>query len=170
MGLKHGVVKEVDAAGARVRVEFPGDDGMASGWLQVTSSGSGANRFYELPDTGTQVACLLDERGEGGVVIGATFSTADPPPSQSIDKTHIVWADGAEILYDRAASVLTVKTPGKVIVEAGGGVLITGDVTIKGALSASGAGQVGGSLSVSGDVNAGGSVIDGGGNTNHHSH
>ncbi len=157
--IRVGRVSSLNPARATARVAFGDKDDLVSYDLPVLMPNAGVNRDYALPDVDDQVVCLFLPNGIAqGFILGGFYSTADPPPAASADKRLVRFSDGGTVEYDRAASVLTVNTPGAVRITASGGVTITGDTAING------------NLQVSGSVNAGGSVIDAAGNTNHHKH
>ena len=107
--LRLGIVKAQDAANARVRVIFAEFDQMLSYWLPVVVPKTQNDKAYWLPDIGEQVVCLMDDRDEAGVVLGAIYSKADGTPVQSGDKYHLGFKDGTSMEYDRAAHVLAVS-------------------------------------------------------------
>jgi phage baseplate assembly protein gpV len=104
-----GIVKTQDAASARVRVVFAELDQMLSYWLPVVVPKTQDDKAYWLPDIGEQVVCLMDERDEAGVVLGAIYSKVDSTPVQSADKYHLGFKDGTAVEYDRAAHVLALS-------------------------------------------------------------
>jgi phage baseplate assembly protein gpV len=104
-----GIVKEQDGAHARVRVGFAEFDQMLSYWLPVLASKTQDDKWYWMPDIGEQVVCLMDERDEAGVVLGAIYSTADVPPVNSTDKCRLTFKDETAIEYDRGAHVLSIS-------------------------------------------------------------
>jgi phage baseplate assembly protein gpV len=104
-----GIVKTQDAANARVRVVFAEFDQMLSYWLPVVVPKTQNDKAYWLPDIGEQVVCLMDERDEAGVVLGAIYSKVDSTPVQSADKYHLGFKDGTSMEYDRAAHVLALS-------------------------------------------------------------
>src|SRR5208283_2545148 len=107
--LRLGIVKEQDISLARLRVIFNEFDQMLSYWLPVVVPKTQNDKAYWLPDIGEQVVCLMDERDEAGVVLGAIYSQADTTPVQSADKFHLGFKDGTAIEYDRAAHVLALN-------------------------------------------------------------
>ncbi len=127
--LKYGVVTAVDTAKARVRVRFPGDDGLVSWWLQVVQHKTGQDRFYALPDPGEHVACLMDDGNENGVVVGAIYSDPEPPPADDADLALMLFKDDARIAYDRAAHELAIELPaaGKIRLKVGRSELVISD-------------------------------------------
>ncbi len=94
----------------RARVQFAEDE-MSSYWLSVLQAKTQKDKFYFMPDLGEQVACLMDERSEAGVILGAIYSDLDEVPVVSKDKFKIKFQDGAEIEYDRAEHVLNLICP-----------------------------------------------------------
>jgi phage baseplate assembly protein gpV len=104
-----GIVKQQDAARAKVRVVFPDYDEVVSWWLPVIFAKTQDDKAYWIPDVGEQVVCLMDLRDEAGAVLGAIYSSADVPPVSSADKFHLAFKDGASVEYDRAAHVLDLK-------------------------------------------------------------
>ena len=82
---------------------------MLSYWLPLVVPKTQNDKAYWLPDVGEQVVCLMDERDEAGVVLGAIYSQADGTPVQSPDKFHLGFKDGAAMEYDRSAHVLALN-------------------------------------------------------------
>jgi len=115
-----GIVVAVDEQGCRVRVEFPDRDNLVSDWLPVGQEFCVGNQAYRLPDLDTQVACLMDDRCEAGVVICAIYSDADPPPVSDANLYYRRFRDGTVIQYDRAGHKLTADVQGEVEVSATG--------------------------------------------------
>lgn len=103
-----GIVHDQDASGGRVRVVFAEFDQMLSYWLPVVVAKTQDDKSYWLPDVGEQVVCLMDERDEAGVVLGAIYSQADSPPVNSADKFHLGFKDATTMEYDRASHVLAI--------------------------------------------------------------
>lgn len=116
--LRFGEVVKQDLDGVRVQVEFKERDGVVSPWLMVPQRGTKDNKFYDVPDLGSHVACLLDEHDEEGLVLGAVYSDVDEAPVKSGDKWHVTFKDGTKLEYDRASHELTVDAPdGKVLIK-----------------------------------------------------
>jgi phage baseplate assembly protein gpV len=116
-----GIVKAQDLSGGRLRVIFNEFDHMTSYWLPVVVSKTQNDKAYWLPDLGEQVVCLMDERDEVGVVLGAIYSQADTTPVQSADKFHLGFKDGTSMEYDRAAHVLAINFQDTTIFKYDGG-------------------------------------------------
>lgn len=150
---KTGIISERESSSCRCRVEFAAE-GIVSDWLPIVVPGTQNNKYFTLPDIGEQVVCLMDNRLENGVILGAIYSEADTPSNdvQGDDIAGVEFEDGTKVFFDRAASKLTVDTSGEVEIIAAGGVKIDGDVDITGDL------DVSGNISAGGDVTAGGDV------------
>ncbi len=104
-GFRVGTVSAIDTAKCKVRVKFPDRDQLVSYWLPVLVRKSQNDKFYDMPDVGEQVCCLMDLRDEAGVVLGAVYSSTDTPPVNSADKLHVTFKDTAVLEYDRNTHV-----------------------------------------------------------------
>ncbi len=140
--LQYGTVAEVDAAAHAVRVTLPALEGMQTDWLPVVSLAAGGNRFYALPDPGELAVCLLDARGEGGVCLGVIYNAADPAPAADRNIWMKQFSNGTVISHDRSSGLVTVDTPGEVLIKSGAKVTIdcaetetTGNLTVGGGLT-----------------------------------
>lgn len=109
---KRGEVVEVSAARHQVRVRFPASDDVTSPWLDVLRGSTLGRREFGLPRVGNQVACLLDQHGESGCVLGAVYSQVDPVPEGATDDQVIIeFGDGARLVYSEAQHKITVDLP-----------------------------------------------------------
>lgn len=91
-------------------MKFDQDEGLVSGWLPVLVSRTQDDKFYYLPDVGEQVACLMDENAEEGVVLGAIYSEKEKPGAvKGQDKIGVEFKNGDLIEHDRAQRFLRVK-------------------------------------------------------------
>lgn len=107
-----GEVIEINAATHQVRVRLPAKDDLSSPWLDVLVRSTHGDREYGLPKVGNQVACLLDERGESGCVLGAIYSEPDPTPEgMSATKRGMLIEDGARFEYDEEAGRFVLSLP-----------------------------------------------------------
>lgn len=190
---KEGIVYAARPGFAQVR--FPDLDDMVSAWLPLIVKKTLKDKECYSLDIGEQVACVLDENFESGVVLGAVYSDADAPPVESTDKLRFQFFDGGSFEYDRSSGTLSIVTTGPVNVTSAGHVTVsspigitldapittcTGDLLVKNKLTYEGgmAGSIGkgvaavieGGVQVNGDIKASGKIIDVGGNSNHHSH
>lgn len=140
--LQFGIVVAVDGAKHNVKVNIPALEDMETDWLHMMTAAAGGNQFYSLPDAGELVACILDARGESGVVLGAIYNEADTTPTDSTDIWMKRFSNGTVISHDRISGKVTVDTPGDVLVKAGGKVtvdapdtIVTGNLLVKGLLT-----------------------------------
>ena len=171
---QQGIVAEVDDDRHALRVRIPALEDMLTDWLPMITVSAGSNRFYALPDPGEMVACILDVRGESGVVLGAVYNEADPTPANSRDIWCKEFTNGTRIEHDRRTGQVTVDTPGEVLVKAGvkvtidspetettGNLLVKGSLTYMGGMAGSGgeggaAARIQGRIEATEDVEAGG--------------
>ena len=68
--LRFGIVSQIDPINVQARVSFE-DDESTSFWLPIIQTKTLKDKFYAMPDIGEQVACLMDENSEDGVILGA---------------------------------------------------------------------------------------------------
>lgn len=144
--LRFGIVTQVDYQRVMVRVHFS-DIGLLSPWLHVPQRNVARNQDYALPDVGEQVVVLLDEFGDRGVVLGATYRGDHQPPEEAGEGIRLVrFEDGTTVRYDRAEHRLTVEVTGDADIAVEGDALVDvgGDITM----------QAGGDI----DIEAGGNV------------
>ena len=59
---KRGIVTEVDANTARVRVKFPSQQDLVSGWLDVLQTSTHGDADYQLPPVGNRSPYYLTRR------------------------------------------------------------------------------------------------------------
>lgn len=121
---RRGLVRQVDPARHRVKVELPDEDHLLTDWLPVITRLSMGARSSVLPRVGSQVVVLLDEFGEDGVVLGGIFSATDPAPGGDALLIRLDLEDGSVITLDPTQGVMTVDTPGRLVARAGGDVQV----------------------------------------------
>ena len=114
--IKFGTVSASKPGFARVRL--PDADNMRTMWLPIAYPKTQNDQACWTYDNGEQVAVLMDCRGEDGVILGAVYSEADPPPTDNPDKFIVRFKDGALLEYDRSSGVLTVAGVQRVEVDA----------------------------------------------------
>lgn len=111
-----GVVVELDAGAARVRVDL---DGMRSDWIPWVAERAGAGvRCWNAPEVGEQVvvACPYGDPAQG-VVLGSIFQDQHPAPGARSSVHRTEYADGSCVEYDRQARRLTIDVgDGQVLV------------------------------------------------------
>lgn len=161
--LQFGIVAAVDDMGHQLRVRLPALENMETDWLPMITPAAGGNQFYSLPDEGEQVVCLLDARGESGVVLGATFNAVDTPPAASRDMWVRRFKNGTVITHNRQSGDVVVSTKGKVIIDAPDAE-VTGNLEVQGLLTylsgmSAGNGKGSSAAVIKGDVEVTGEVI-----------
>ncbi len=105
--LRFGIVSQIDPINVQARVSFE-DDESTSFWLPVLQTKTLKDKFYAMPDIGEQVACLMDENSEDGVILGAIYSTEDVSTTQSEKQLSVNLEDGSYINADKENQTLTV--------------------------------------------------------------
>ena len=105
--LRFGIVSQIDPINVQARVSFE-DDESTSYWLSVLQTKTLKDKFYAMPDIGEQVACLMDENSEDGVILGAIYSTEDVSTTQSEKQLSVNLEDGSYINADKENQMLTV--------------------------------------------------------------
>lgn len=116
-----GVVVEIDAGRAAVKVRYPEYD-LVSGWLPVVLPLAAGARVFALPRVGSQVVVLADRDLDDAVVVGCIYSQADPPPAAGARVLIVETEDGTKVTIDPDASLVTVDTPGSVQASAAGNI------------------------------------------------
>jgi phage baseplate assembly protein V len=106
---RFGIVTEVDAARARVKVRLPEQGDLVTQWLPVASRTAHKDGHYGLPEAGNQVALLTDQFCEDGICLGAIYSDPHPIPVGAGAGHWGTWfEDGTVIRYDKTAHGLLV--------------------------------------------------------------
>ncbi len=113
-----GIINALDPSAMKARVKFPDKEGLVSAWLPVVTTFAQENRSYRMPDTGEQVACLMDDNLEAGCIVGSIYGGSEKPPETSADVLAVHFSDGTVIRHDRKEKTLTVQSAAKVVVEA----------------------------------------------------
>ena len=154
--LRPAKVVEVDAAAARVRVDFGlADEPAPSGPLPWLAPAAGGVRVWRAPSVGEQVM-VLSPGGEAypAVALPGIFCDDFPAPETDGRLAAAVFPDGSRVGFDEAGPTLAIEAAEGTAVEitAAEGVTVTGDVTVDG------------DLTVTGDIEAEGDVADETGN------
>lgn len=127
--LKVGIVTALDANKCAVRIKY--DDlpsEYVTNWLPVLQRGVGEYATYDLPNIGDQVlVCHLPNGEEEGFCVGAIPSDSQQPGITGM--RAIKFGAGSVVLEGESAAV---------IINAGGGMSITGAVNITGNVIVSG--------------------------------
>ena len=125
--LRAGIIKEILPDKCRAIVHLEQDDDSDTYELSILQRNCLKNRHYHLPDVGEQVYVLLDSEATEGMVLGAIYSDADPPPISDPDVCHFDFEDGTVVEYDRKQHSLRLKVSSKGTLE----IECEGDVSIK---------------------------------------
>jgi len=183
--LRFGKISEIDASKGYARVKFTDND-IVSDWLQVVVMGAISTKFFHMFDINEQVACLMDEGDEEGVILGALYNDGTKPEGGDENVVKVNFPDGSVISYDKSSSEYNIDIKGKINIKSTGEVSVqaqsvsvqstsvditsmvnlTGNLTVTGAISAASisattvdAGGISisdGNITTSGEVTAGG--------------
>ncbi|PSJ22129.1 phage baseplate assembly protein V [Halomonas sp. ND22Bw] len=146
----HGVVGERPP---RVRVK---SGELLTAWRPWIECRAGTTRDWNPPTVGEQ-AVLFSPGGDpaGAVVLVGLFSDAHPAPADLPELCRRLFPDGGLFEYDHQASVLRIKLPGRIEIEAPGGTTWLGNIDHQGDMARAGSyAQDGGTLTHN-DVNVG---------------
>ena len=108
--LRFGTIESVNPP--YVKVKFDDADSMGSYNLAVVMPFTLDDKACWYLTKGTQVACLMDENSEEGVVLGAIYSEADPVPINDLNKFYMEFKDGTIIEYDKENHTLSADVKG----------------------------------------------------------
>lgn len=129
--IRFGNICDQDPAKGLVRVKFQ-DDGITSFWLPIIVQGALENKYFHPFATNELVACVMDERLENGVVLGAIYSSAAQPDGGSADVVRVKFKDGNSIQYDTAAGELLAEIgDSKVTVTTSAATIENGDTSLE---------------------------------------
>ena len=105
--LRFGIVSQINPVLAQARVNFA-DDESTSYWLPIIQSKTMKDKFFVMPDIGEQVACLMDENSEDGVILGAIYSSVDLPVGTSEKQISLNLENSSLINIDKETNTLTI--------------------------------------------------------------
>jgi len=111
--LRFGNITEVDPAKGYARVTFT-DDGIVSDWLQFLTLGAIKDNFSHTFSINEQVACLMDENSEEGVILGAIFNDKTPPNNAGDGIFRVKFEDDSIIEYNRNSHEYKLDIKGKI--------------------------------------------------------
>jgi len=111
--LRFGNITEVDPAKGYARVTFT-DDGIVSDWLQFLTLGAIKDNFSHTFSINEQVACLMDENSEEGVILGAIFNDKTPPIGGGEGIFRVKFDDNSVIEYNRNSGEYKLDIKGKI--------------------------------------------------------
>lgn len=191
--LRFGNISEIDVNTGYARVRFT-DNEIVSDWLQVVVMGAISTKFFHMFDINEQVACLMDENDEEGVILGALYNDDTKPTGGDKDVVKVNFPDGSFVSYNRSSHEYDINIQGKVNITSSGETTIeaqsvsvqatnvditsmtsiTGNLTVSGSVTAASisAPVIGaGGLSISGDnISTPGEVTAGGVGLKTHKH
>lgn len=125
--IRSGVVVDVNYQTAKCRVAF---GNILTEELPFFTSSAGDTKTWSPPSVGETVV-VFSPSGELsiGFVLCGIYTNANPPNSNSANKTKTTFSDGNSIEYDASTHTLTLICPNVSIV---GSVNVSGDVTAGG--------------------------------------
>lgn len=148
--VRFGTIIDLDLAAARCRVRYgdpDSEDEAETDWIRWLAPRAGQLRVWSAPSLGEQVLLLCpDGQLAAGIALPGIWCAAFPPPANA-GADVFAWSDGARISYDPESAQLLadlplgatvqIASPGGVTIEAEGGIMLRGDVTIDGNLNVS---------------------------------
>lgn len=105
--LRFGIVSKINPLSAQARVSFE-DDTSISYWLPVIQRKTLKDKSYIMPDIGEQVACLMDENSEDGVILGSIYSSEDAPVVTGEKQISFNLENNSLINIDKETNTLTI--------------------------------------------------------------
>lgn len=115
--LRFGAITEIDVNKCYARVTFMDDD-VVSDWLQICVMGAIGNKFFHMFDINEQVACLMDEHSDEGVILGALFNDKTNPSGGNKDVVRVKFTDDSFIEYNRSSHEYNINIKGKINITA----------------------------------------------------
>ena len=107
--LRFGIVSQINLVLAQARVNFA-DDESTSYWLPIIQSKTMKDKFFVMPDVGEQVACLMDENSEDGVILGAIYSSVDLPAVTSEKQISLNLENSSLMVLQKRSGCLNLHT------------------------------------------------------------
>ena len=105
--LRFGIVTQINPVTVQARVNFA-DDESTSYWLPIIQSKTMKDKFFVMPDIGEEVACIMDENSEDGVILGAIYSSVDLPVVTSEKQISVYLENSSLINIDKETNTLTI--------------------------------------------------------------
>lgn len=143
--IRTGTIAQVDHTAARVRVK---SGELLTDWLLWIECRAGTTRDWNPPTVGEQVV-MFSPGGDpaGAMVLTGLFSDAHPAPADLPELCRRLFPDGGLFEYDHENSVLRIKLPGRIEIEAPEGTVWLGDINHQGDMARAGSyAQDGGTL------------------------
>ncbi len=133
-----GIVQSVNPAKMLAKVTLQPEN-VLTDWLPILSSTVGNGwGIVHPPAAGTQVLCLPDAGDhENYVILGATWSSAGPPPAAAQGELWLVHSSGAKIALTSDGKITLTDAGGAVVgLTNDGNVSVTGNLHVSGAVVA----------------------------------
>ncbi|AYO18091.1 phage baseplate assembly protein V [Vibrio owensii] len=112
--IRVGVITDVDAAKARVKVTLPGFSDLPTDWLTcITKRTLGVRTSFNYK-VNEKVLCLFLPFGDmsTGFVLGSFYDDKNLPAQTNPDVFSIEWEDGTVLSYDQGSSTGSLKIKG----------------------------------------------------------
>ncbi len=155
--IRVGIVTEVDATKARVKVNLPGLGDMPTDWLTCLTTRTLGVRTSFNYKTGEKVLCLFLPFGDmsTGFVLGSYYDDKNLPTQTNPDVFSIEWEDGTVLSYDQSSSTGSLKIKGgtPALTVSPDGVTIEAKTYIIGATSITGTLDVTGAVTLANVLN-----------------
>ncbi|MBE3791306.1 phage baseplate assembly protein V [Vibrio parahaemolyticus] len=140
--IRVGIVTEVDATKARVKVTLPGFGDLPTDWLTcITRRTLGVRTSFNYK-VNEKVLCLFLPFGDmsTGFVLGSFYDDKNLPAQTNPDVFSIEWEDGTVLSYDQSSSTGSLKIKGgtPALTVSPDGVTIEAKTSIIGATSITG--------------------------------
>lgn len=117
----------MDSSKGSARVQLLEDESV-TGFLQIIYNKTSSDKFFHSLDVGDQVACVVDENREYGVIMGSVYSDGDETDDSFEDGVFkVLFSDGSFIVYDKNTGEYTLDTIANVNVVSGGDVNVDAD-------------------------------------------
>lgn len=117
VNLHFGYVTNIDSNG-RVRVIIPDLDDFTTDYMPVLRSKAKHDKDGNTLDINEEVALLLNQNGDCGVILGAVSSDSTALPYTDRDKKYYEFKDGTKFEYDRKEHKYSANIKGNVSVKA----------------------------------------------------
>lgn len=127
--LKFGLISEVDATTGLAKVNFD-QEGIVSGWLPMLQPKTKLDQFVIPFDINEHVVCLMDDRLEHGVILGAIYDSKNKPTGADNKKIRVQFVQGLCVEYDRDSKTLTLNGEGHFTVDISGNVTVNCDKAV----------------------------------------
>src|SRR5690349_16634716 len=108
--IRLGVITELDAANARVKVAC---GGLSTDWLPWATGRAGGTRTWSPPKVGEQVTVFAPYGDPAQAFVGGSiYQDAHGAPASSGDQETTVFSDGTTVDYNAATNTLTINIAG----------------------------------------------------------